>query len=235
MAPVLAFANFTKPFLLKTDASRDGLGAVLQQKQADGKYHPVAFASWALKGGEKRYHSSKLEFLALKWAVTEQFRENLLYQPFKVRTDNNPLTYIMTTPNLETLGHRWVSALADFQMSIEYMRGADNKVADALICWCSCQGLATSQSCERINWLRSEQHSHGTSWGGQSHLDSWGGSIGSWGSNSVQGLDGQKTGTKTGVHWILDQVTEMGCSNCSQRHDVEITCRQKDSVTVLVR
>ena len=44
-APVLAFANFTKPFLLETDASGDGLGAVLQQKQADGKYHPVAFAS----------------------------------------------------------------------------------------------------------------------------------------------------------------------------------------------
>ena len=96
-APVLVFADFTKPFLLETDASGDGLGAVLQQKQADGKYHPVAFASQALKGGEKRYHSSKLEFLALKWAVTEQFREYLLYQPFKVRTDNNPLTYIMTT------------------------------------------------------------------------------------------------------------------------------------------
>ena len=131
-APVLVFADFTKPFLLETDASGDGLGAVLQQKQADGKYHPVAFASRALKGGEKRYHSSKLKFLALKWVVTEQFREYLLYQPFKVRTDNNPLTYIMTTPNLDALGHRWVSALADFQMSIEYVRGADNKVADAL-------------------------------------------------------------------------------------------------------
>ena len=131
-APVLVFPDFMKPFLLETDASGDGLGAVLQQKQADGKYHPVAFTSQALKGGEKRYHSSKLEFLALKWAVTEQFREYLLYQPFKVRTDNNPLTYIMTTPNLDALGHRCVSALADFQMSIEYMRGADNKVADAL-------------------------------------------------------------------------------------------------------
>ena len=133
-APVLAFADFTKPFLLETDASGDGLGAVLQQKQADGEYHPVAFASRALKGGEKRYHSSKLEFLALKWAVTEQFREYLLYQPFKVRTDNNPLMYIMTTPNLDALGHRWVSVLANFQMSIEYVQGADNKVADALSC-----------------------------------------------------------------------------------------------------
>ena len=131
-APVLAFADFTKLFLLETDASGDGLGAVLQQKQADGKYHPVAFTSRALKGGKKIYHSSKLEFLALKWAVTEQFSEYLLYQPFKVQMDNNLLTYIMTTVNLDALGHRWVSALANFQMSIEYVWGADNKVTAAL-------------------------------------------------------------------------------------------------------
>ena len=52
------------------------------------------FASRELKGGEPKYHSSKLEFLALKWAITEQFREYLQYKGFMVRTDNNPLTYI---------------------------------------------------------------------------------------------------------------------------------------------
>ena len=72
--PVLAFVDFKKPFLLETDASIEGLGAVLSQKQGDGHYHPVAFASHGLKGGKLKYHSSKLEFLALKWAVTEQFR-----------------------------------------------------------------------------------------------------------------------------------------------------------------
>ena len=71
-APVLAFADFKKPFLLETDASIEGLGAKLSQKQDDGRYHPVAYASRSLKGGELKYHSSKLEFLALKWAVTEQ-------------------------------------------------------------------------------------------------------------------------------------------------------------------
>ena len=65
-ALVLAFADFHKPFLLETDASGNGLGAVLSQKQEDGCYHPVAYASQGLKGGELRYHSSKLEFLALK-------------------------------------------------------------------------------------------------------------------------------------------------------------------------
>ena len=63
--------GFQEPFLLETDASIEGLGAVLPQKQDDGHYHPVTYASRGLKGGELKYHSSKLEFLALKWAMTE--------------------------------------------------------------------------------------------------------------------------------------------------------------------
>ena len=70
-APVLAFADFKKPFRLETDASKEGLGAVLLQEAADGQFHPMAFASQELKGGEPKYHSSKLEFLALKWAMME--------------------------------------------------------------------------------------------------------------------------------------------------------------------
>ena len=131
-APVLAFADLEKPFLLETDASALGLGAVLQQVQADGKLHPVAYTSCALRKGEKNYHSSKLEFLALKWAVTEQFREYLYYRPFTVRTDNNPLMYILTTPNLDACAHRWVASLAQFNFKIEYLKGTDNKVANVL-------------------------------------------------------------------------------------------------------
>ena len=131
-ALVLAFANFKEGFLLETDTSGDGLGAVLSQMQEDGHYHPVTYASRGLKGGEVCYHSSKLEFLVLKWAITDQFREYLQYGPFKVKTDNNPLTYMMTTLNLDAVGHRWVAALANYNFTIEYLRGADNKVADAL-------------------------------------------------------------------------------------------------------
>ena len=108
------------------------LGAVLSQKQSDGKYHPVAYGSRGLKGSEKKYHSSKLEFLALKWAIVDHSREYLQYLPFTVKTDNNPLTYVLTTPNLDATGHRWVAALAPFKMNLEYVRGTDNKVADAL-------------------------------------------------------------------------------------------------------
>ena len=131
-APVLAFTDLKKPFLLETDASKYGLGTILQQVQEDGRYHPVAYMSHALHGSEANYHSSKLEFLALKWAMTQQFKEYLMYQPFTIRTDNNPLTYVLTTPNLDATRHCWVSALAGFNFKLEYLRGTDNRVADVL-------------------------------------------------------------------------------------------------------
>ena len=102
-APVLAFVDLKRPFLLETDASKYGLGAILQQVQEDGKYHPVAYASHALC--EANYHSSKLEFLALKWAITEQFKEYLMYKPLTMCTDNNLLTYSLTMLNLDATGH----------------------------------------------------------------------------------------------------------------------------------
>ena len=82
--PVLVFPDFDKPFLLETDASKEGLGAVLSQKQSDGCYHPVTFRSCSLTPSEKNYHSSKLEFLTLKWSITEHFKEYLAYPPFVV-------------------------------------------------------------------------------------------------------------------------------------------------------
>ena len=131
-APILAFTDYTKPFLLETDASKEGLGPVLLQKQADGQYHPVTYGSRVLMPHEKNYHSTKLKFLALKWAVTEHFKEYLPYQPFLVKTDNNPLTYIMMTPNLGAMGHQWVGALMQFNFKLEYKKGCVNTVVDAL-------------------------------------------------------------------------------------------------------
>ena len=117
--PVLVFPDFDKPFLLETDASKERLGAVLFQKQSDGCYHPVAFESHSLTPLEKNYHSFKLEFLTLKRSVMEHFKEYLAYSPFVLRTDNNPLIYVLMMPNLDATGHRWVSVLASFQFELE--------------------------------------------------------------------------------------------------------------------
>ena len=136
-APILAFPDFNKPFLLETDASRRGLGAVLSQKQADGQYYLITYASRVMNETEQRYHSNKQEFLALKWAVTEQFHEYLSpygenRNEFVVCTDNNPLTYIFSSANLDAAGQRWVARLTSYNFSLEYQKGKDNTVADFL-------------------------------------------------------------------------------------------------------
>ena len=98
--PVLAYPDPNREYLLEMDALRLGLGAVLSQRQSDGKYHPVAFGSRALHGVEVNYHSTKLEFMAMTWSI-EHFQTYLLGRRFKVRTDNNPLMYFFTSPNMD--------------------------------------------------------------------------------------------------------------------------------------
>ena len=129
--PVMAYPDYTKPFILHTDASERGLGAALYQKQ-DGELRVIAYGSRTLTPAERNYHlhSSKLEFLALKWAITEQFRGYLYYAPhFTVYTDNNQLTYVLTTAKRHAAGHRWV---ADFHFTVKYRPGTANKDADSL-------------------------------------------------------------------------------------------------------
>ena len=136
-APILSFPDFKKPFLLETDTSGRGLGDVLSQKQADGRYHPITYASRVMNETEQRNHSNKQEFLALKWAVTEQFHEYLSpygknQNKFVVRTDNNPLTYIFSSANLDAARQRWEACLTSYNFSLEYQKGKDNTVADFL-------------------------------------------------------------------------------------------------------
>ena len=82
--------------------------------------------------GEARYPAHKLEFLALKWALTDQFYEYLYGNSFAVYTDNNPLTYILTTAKLDACGQRWVSAIAPMDFTLHYKPGRTNIDADAL-------------------------------------------------------------------------------------------------------
>ena len=127
----MAYPDFTKPFELHTDASGKGLGAVLYQ--SDGKLKRVeAYASRALNKAERNYSAYKLEFLALKWAVTEKFSDYLAVNHFTVLTDNNPLTYVLTTAKLDATGQRWASALGEFDFDIQYRSGLNNADADGM-------------------------------------------------------------------------------------------------------
>ena len=119
-------------FILQTDASEKGLGRVLSQVGEDGKERVIAYASRTLKNSERNYSAHKLEFLALKWCVSERFHEYLYGRHFKVYTDNNPLTYILTSAKLDATGHRWVAALALYDFKLFYKAGKLNQAADAL-------------------------------------------------------------------------------------------------------
>ena len=129
--PILAYPNFENPFELHTDASIKGLGAVLYNIQ-DGQKKVVAYASRSLSKSEKNYSAYKLEYLALKWSITEKFSDYLLGKPFTVLTDNNPLTYILTSAKLDATGQRWASALGQYNFSILYRPGMKNQDADAM-------------------------------------------------------------------------------------------------------
>lgn len=132
-APILAYADFNLPFRLYTDASLDGLGAVLSQVQ-DGKERVIAYASRSLHPAERNdqnYSSFKLELLALKWAITEKFKDYLWGARVIVFTDNNPLVHLETA-RLGATEQRWAAQLANYSYEIRYRPGKTNQNADIL-------------------------------------------------------------------------------------------------------
>ena len=130
--PILTYANYKKPFQLQTDASDLGLGAVLYQRDDKNHQRVIAFASRSLSNTERNYPAHKLEFLALKWAITDRFHKYLYGGQFDVYTDNNPLTYILTSTRLDATGQRWVASLANYDFRIFYKSGKTNVEAEAL-------------------------------------------------------------------------------------------------------
>lgn len=130
-APVLGFANPKLTYFLHTDASTKGLGAALYQEQ-EGRMRVIAYASRGLSRSESNYPAHKLEFLALKWAVTEKFRDYLYGSQFTVITDSNPLTYVLTTARLDATSYRWLAALSTFSFKLQYRAGKLNADADGL-------------------------------------------------------------------------------------------------------
>ena len=129
--PILEYPDFSLPFELHTDASAKALGAVLYQVQ-DGQKRVIAYASRALNKAEQKYSAFRLEFLALKWAITEKFSDYLMLSHFTVLTDNNPLTYVLSTAKPHATGQRWASALGQYNFDIQYKSGYKNADADGL-------------------------------------------------------------------------------------------------------
>ena len=129
--PILGYANYSLPFELHTDASQLGLGAVLYQSQ-QGQKRVISYASRGLSKAERNYPVHKLEFLALKWAITEKFHDYLYGNTFTVYTDNNPLTYVLSSTKLDATGHRWLASLSNYSFKIVYRPGKTAADADGL-------------------------------------------------------------------------------------------------------
>ena len=130
-APILTFPDFSKQFILTTDASSIALGGVLSQIGDDGKDHPIAFYSKALNKAERKWDSCELELYAILSCV-KHFRHYLLNTKFRIRTDNKACTYVLKKAELSPRLARWAIQLADYDYDIEHTPGRHNCVADAL-------------------------------------------------------------------------------------------------------
>lgn len=129
---VLGIADRSKPFFLHCDASLTGIGGVLYQQDIEENMKVIAYASRGLNKSEQNYPAHKREFLALKWCMSEKFKDYLLGSKVTVVTDNNPLCYILKNAKLDALSHRWLASLSIFDFDLKYKRGSTHTDADAL-------------------------------------------------------------------------------------------------------
>ena len=130
-APVLAFPDFKRDFILETDASGTGLGAVLSHKQEDGTTKPICFASRTLQTHKANYAVSELEALAVVWAV-KHFRVYLYGHTCDVYTDHEALLSLLNTLYPSGRLARRGLALQELNLNIHYRPGRLNKSADSL-------------------------------------------------------------------------------------------------------
>jgi hypothetical protein len=129
----LAFPDFNKSFILRTDASNHGLGAVLAQASHDGHERPIAFASRSLSKCERNYHATERECLGIVWAL-KKFEHYLEGQEFILATDSRALVWLDKMRDINSKFMRWSLKIQDFQPCIVHCPGKLNVVVDALSC-----------------------------------------------------------------------------------------------------
>ena len=126
--PILRLPDQSKPYVLRTDASDIGLGAVLMQ-ETDGKLFPVSFASKKLNTTQQKYSAIEKECLALVWAV-KKYQPYLYGTRFVLQTDHEPLTYLNQARYINNRVMRWAMFLQGYSIKIEAIKGSDNFGAD---------------------------------------------------------------------------------------------------------
>lgn len=132
-AEVLAFPNYDLPLIIDTDASEEGIGALISQVQEDGSERPIAYAARPLRGAQCTIYTVYVkEMLALGWAL-EYFEPYIYGKKFLVRTDNVGLSWLKTTKNLRGPMTRWLERIMEFlSFDIEHRQGKLHSNADGL-------------------------------------------------------------------------------------------------------
>ena len=128
--PVLKLPDVSKEFILQTDASCEGLGAVLLQEE-NGVKHPIAFASKKLLPRECNYSTIEREALAIVWGV-QKFERFLYGQHFILETDHQPLQYLNNAKFQNGRLMRWALALQPYRFTVHAIKGCQNVGADFL-------------------------------------------------------------------------------------------------------
>ncbi|KAH9318924.1 hypothetical protein KI387_020693, partial [Taxus chinensis] len=130
-SPVLKNLDWSKPFIVYTDASDAALGSTLSQKDENGNEHPIYFGSRQMSSAEVNYTVTEKEALAIIFAV-KKFRNYLLGKKFLVVTDHQALKYIVNKPNPSGRIARWIILLQEFEFDIIDRPGKKHVNADAL-------------------------------------------------------------------------------------------------------
>ncbi|XP_078241708.1 uncharacterized protein LOC144586777 [Pogona vitticeps] len=129
--PVLRAPDFDREFIIYTDASNSGVGAVLCQEDENGDQHPVSYLSRKLQKGERHLATVEKECLAIVYAI-QKAKPYIWGRHFILCTDHSPLQWLKTMKTHNSKLMRWALNLQDYDFEVKVVRGSVNCVADAL-------------------------------------------------------------------------------------------------------